>query len=273
MKRILLSILTVSLALSYNAGAKTHKKHDLYSDNRNSKDSKGTLIHRMSLGGGLYFNHQSFEFTYTRPVDGKKFTAQRNGIVKQGVTGSLDFSIPISRISTASNVSLNIGLNAAMATFTHDTVVFGGTGSNLIYAKERKLMVGGLPISIDFKTGGEAICCKARKALLTLGVGVQPSMIQLKEEGQDEIGYNPPGKIKVNDPSASYSRIRMASFAKAEIGFVAGMAFKIRYVAYFGEMGMIKESVKDSDFKVSASGTFGSTLSLIIMPGSIGWKN
>jgi hypothetical protein len=160
-----------------------------------------------------------------------------------------------------------------MATFTHDTVEFGGTGTNLLYAKERKLMVGGLPISIDFKTGGEAISCKQRRAMFTVGVGVQPSMIQLKEDGQDEIGNKPPGKIKVNDPAASYSRIRMASFVKVEAGFFAGIAFKLRYVAYFGEMGMIKESVKDSDFRVKASGTFGSTISIIIMPFSMGWKN
>jgi len=273
MKKRFLSGFILLLVLSHNAGAKKTHSHDTYSDNRNSKDSKGSIAHRMSLGGGLYFNHQSFDFTYVRPSDGTHFNAQRNATVKQGVTGSLDFNFPISRISTTSNVSLNIGLNVAMATFTHDTVEFGGTGTNLLYAKDRKLMMGGLPISIDFKTGGEAICCKQRKTMFTLGVGVQPSMIQLKEDGQDEIGNKPPGKIKVNDPAATYSRIRMASFVKVEAGFFAGIAFKLRYVAYFGEMGMIKESVKDSDFRVKANGTFGSTVSLIIMPFSMGWKN
>lgn len=260
-------------AMTLNADAQSNRNHHMYSDNSNFKQEKGTLMHRMSLGAGKYFTQQKFDFTYIVPKDGSEINVIKNAKVKSGITAGLDFHFPVSRLSKASVASISAGINVAMAKFSHDTIQFGGTGSNLLYMKERNMMMIGVPISIEFKTGGDALSNKARRTMFTAGVGIQPSMIQITEGGQDSIGIPNPKRVKVNDPSASYSHIKVAPFVKLEAGFFAGIAFKIRYVGYFGEMGLITESVKDSDFKVKTTGGYGSTVSLILMPFSMGWRN
>ena len=262
----------LSAMSSYKADAQGNRNRNMYSENSTFKEEKGNLLQRMSLGYGMYFTQQKFDFSYVVPKDGSEINVIKNGKVKGGMALNLDFHFPISRISKSSVASISAGVNMINAKFIHDTVQFGGQGSNLLDMKERKFTMIGVPISIDFKTGGDALANKSRRTMFTVGVGVQPSMIQVTEGEQDSIGIANPKRVKVKDPSASYSHFKVAPFAKVEAGFFAGIAFKIRYVAYFGEMGLITESVKDSDFKVKASGGFGSTISLVIMPFSMGWR-
>lgn len=231
------------------------------------KQEKGQypLWQRIQLGYGIHTLSNKANFEY-RTVDNKTYTSIASLKSAQSMVGSLDVYFPVAHMTPRYCFAINAGANVIMNTLTHDTVVLG---PNMSFQKDLKTMIIGVPISLDFKAGGDAAQSKQYGTMFTVGAGIQPMYIQSD-------GFKSEGSKSINQDT------KILSFIKAEAGFRAGLAFKLRAMAYIGQLTLvdrqetiIKEGTASTILgyrRTTSSGPLGYTLQLIVMPGAIGWK-
>lgn len=232
---------------------------------RKQEKGKYPLGQRIQLGYGVHFLYNKANFEY-RTIQNQFYYSSTSIKATKSMVGSLDVYFPIAHFSERSCFAINAGINVIMNTLTHDTVVLG---PNMTFQKDLKTMIVGVPISLDYKTGGDAAQSKRYGTMFTVGAGIQPMYIQsdgFKSEGSKSIDQD----------------TKILSFIKAEAGFRAGMAFKLRAMAYIGQLTLIdrqetiiKEGTESTILgyrHTTSSGPLGYTIQLIIMPGSFGWK-
>lgn len=232
---------------------------------RKQEKGKYPLWQRIQLGYGIHVLNNKANFEY-RTVDNKFYSSITSMKASKTMVGSLDVYFPVAHMTPRSCFAINAGVNIIMNTLTHDTVVLGSTMS---FQKDLKTSVIGVPISLDYKTGGDAAQSKDYGAMFTVGAGIQPMYIQSD-------GFKSEGSKSINQDT------KILSFIKAEAGFRAGLAFKLRAMAYIGQLTLvdrqetiIKEGTTSTILgyrRTTSSGPLGYTLQLIIMPGAIGWK-
>jgi hypothetical protein len=212
---------------------------------KNDNRVHGGWYKRLSLGYGMHFVHNTLDVTYRENSELQRKTLNIKGEESMAVFLSTFF--PLGYISERSAIALDVGATASMFTFRHDTLI---TRNGPAQA-DIPIMLAGLPISIDFKTGGEVTLNKEQRHVFSGGVGVAPAMIQ-------------------NDVDM---RIGAAPFIKLEAGFLAGMVFKVRGMLYLGQGRYINDKDLTSGpwLTRKSNGPFGASVGLVIVPFAFGW--
>ena len=112
-----------------------------------------------------------------------------------------------------------------------------------------------LPIGLDYKFGCDAIQDKSKRFWYTLGAGIYPSYTMTGYKGQNG--------------TASH----MLPYLKGEVGFFAGICFKVRATYTFGNIKYLNfdETYGNTTSSTSLSAKSGLSLSVILMPMSWKW--
>jgi hypothetical protein len=233
-------------------------------NNRDVEKDRYPLWQRISLGGGMHFLSNKTDFSF-RTVTNEVYSRPATLKSDNALAASLDVYFPLRRFSQRSCFAISAGVNFITATLTHDTVILGPQ----IYQKDLAAAFIGVPIGVEYKTGGDAVQSKAYRTMFTVGVGIMPTYVQ--SDG-----------LKTEGPANDDEQMKMLSYAKVEGGFFAGIAIKLRAMAYLGNVTTVQsyETVKRETppnntlgyRTVSSRGPLGFNLSLILMPGSAGWR-
>lgn len=250
--------------IATNAEAQLNRVNKRLEYNNRKEKGRYPLWQRISLGYGRHFMFDKANFTY-RSVTNQFFSTSTSLRTSGSMAVSLDAYFPVSRFSTRSCFAISAGINYVNAVLTHDTVFVGPT----VLQKDLETAFISVPIGLDFKTGGDAVQSKAYKTMFTAGVGILPTYIQ-------STGFESEGSKSIDQET------KILSYLKVEAGFFAGIAFKLRGMAYFGNLVLadrqetiIKEGTQDQILgyrRTTSSGPMGYTISLIVMPGSAGWR-
>lgn len=225
---------------------------------------KYPLWQRIGIGYGTHFLFNKADFTY-RTVNQQVYSTSAALKSNPSMVGSLDIYLPVSHYSDRSCFAIGIGVNYIASTLTHDTISL----SNTSLQRDLKAAIIGVPISLELKTGGDAAQSKAYGTMFTIGAGIQPMYIQSE-------GFESEGSKSIDQDA------KILSFIKAEAGFRAGLAFKLRAMAYIGSLTLIdkqetiiKEGTTETILgyrRTTSTGPLGYTLQLIVMPGALGWR-
>lgn len=131
-----------------------------------------------------------------------------------------------------------------------------------------------LPVSLDFKVGGDAVYNRDIKYMVTLGAGAMPFFYGTPTYGSD---------LSIGDDEAN---VGIKAFGKAELGFFAGIAMKLRATCSFKKILFDEqntyEEVPDKSTQLGYVNITGHykvttnpelTLSLVLMPFSRKWDS
>ena len=77
--------------------------------------------------------------------------------------------LPVFLLTDNSQLAISIEAMASVTDLAVDSVIFA---AKRVYRKEERIVMGGVPISLDYKTGGEVSLTKANRAMFTIGGGV-----------------------------------------------------------------------------------------------------
>ncbi len=235
--------------------------------------TKLALHKRIYLGYGQQWMNNPYTFRYRDTmytseqnfidrIGGQEIdtTIQTSARLTKALNGYLGVSVPISMVSAKSMVCLDIEANVLMGELTYDTVTVPLGYKLMPIAEPMPFMMVSGPISVNFKYGGDATLSKDNRTMLSAGAGIAASY------------------ITVDDGLGAEAVIAGVPFVKAEIGFFAGLAFKLRGTAYMGRFEMLNseaEQVSRATGIISGKyeGNFGYNLSLIVMPLSFTWDD
>ena len=252
-----LSVLAILILFAGTADAQMNRAGGMFGDYSKKSKTKGkkggsTLFQRLTIGYGQHFAYNTMDIEYRQDgVRDTSFNVALNSTAP--MVGFLNFTFPLAKVSKKSAFTLDIGFSYTAFTLRYDSTT---VLDSMIVTEDLPVSIMSLPISFDFKTGGEATLSKENRLLFTAGIGVAPSYVM----------------ADIN-PEAS---IRALPFIKLEAGFFLGMAFKLRGMAYLGNARYIndegaKATVPGITSRVS-NGGYGYTISLGIMPFSYKWK-
>ncbi len=193
-------------------------------------------------------------------------TMSKNVRTKGGFGITLGHFFPVAKMGEKSSLNISIAFLYNLLVWDADLVSVDGydesTGSysyNTNYVISAATVHWGLPMGVDFKTGGEATLDRSNRMSLTLGTGVYPSM-----------------NLTVFETNAG-AKFKIQPYLKADVGIFAGINWKVRALYSFGKLDYIgyKESDEGSSYSSEYSTSLVSksclTLSLIVMPGSFKW--
>ncbi len=188
-------------------------------------------------------------------------------IVKMSVKSSSSYTVtegfyfPFSKAGKEGSVGLDLASTVNLFNYNVGTVNYS---SETVATETGFCYQAIVPFALVYKSGGEAILNKKSKFLFTCGAGIAPSY----------------AITKVFSPGLSFSARK---FIMAEMGYHAGIAFKLRATAYFGKMTLVNAEGDDffytSSFKSTGygvvdntvTGKTGITLTLALMPFSWAW--
>lgn len=176
----------------------------------------------------------------------------------KSLSGYLGVSVPLAMPTDKSMFCLDIEANVLMGELTHDTVTIPLTYKDLTIKESMPFMSISGPVSFNYKYGGDASLSKDHRTLLSAGAGIATSY------------------ITIDDGTGSEAIIQAIPFVKAEIGFILGVAIKVRGTAYMGNYSLIDYSSPEISkatgiLSRNYSGQMGYNLSVIIMPLSLTW--
>lgn len=181
-----------------------------------------------------------------------------NARLSKSISGFLGVSVPVAMRGERSMFCLDIEANIITGALTYDTVVIPLGYTDLKMAETVPFMMGSLPISFNYKFGGDASLSKDHRTLLSAGAGVATSYIMIDDNTKGE------------------ALIKAVPFVKAEVGFVWGVGFKLRGTAYLGNYQLIDYQSKEASTAIGVlsrqySGQLGYNISLILMPLAPTW--
>jgi hypothetical protein len=117
----------------------------------------------------------------------------------------------------------------------------------------------GLIASLDYKVGGDAVSNKAKKFCFAAGAGLYPHVMQT---------------LFADLP---YTKFSTTPFLKMEIGYVLGIAFKLRATYMFSGMNYFNAKadvlLPGESYRIYTKSRPELTLSLLLMPFSWDWEN
>jgi hypothetical protein len=222
-------------------------------------------FHRFELYYGMTFGSGGVNIN-------DRFRDQSNNNIIAGNTRATTFNyrsasgggavyFPLSRLGQQSLLALNLGLYAVGNVWD-----IGNTSleAGRVTSYEAKDLFFGVPIGVDFIYGGEATLNKGDKVTLRGGLGLMP--------------YAAMGELA--DGSQDYAKLGVHPYVKAELGFFAGIEWKVRGMVVAGSRTIYDYktgdfNLRDSDyyysfnFKIQPTYTVG----LVIFPFSFGWDN
>ncbi len=188
-------------------------------------------------------------------------TVQTNARLGKSITAYLGVSVPLAMLNSKSMLCLDIEGNILMGEITHDTINIPLIYKDNPVQENMPFMMMSAPISFNYKFGGDASLSKDNRTMLSAGAGIAASYTTITGIAE---GYTA-------DPI-----INAVPFVKAEVGFLMGVAVKIRGTAYMGNYNFIDYKAKDLGsasgvISKNYSGRMGYNLSVIIMPLSFTW--
>lgn len=220
------------------------------------------FLYRMSIGGGKHYLSGKVNMKYqgwdiaSNDIYKKEFNEKIR--LRGNWTGYIGSYFPVTIVSDNSMLVVNTELMVSMASLTYDSLIFLGTNN---YAEGEDSYKLGALLSLEYRLGGDVTLNKKDGAMFTMGVGVNPCIVN-----SDDYNVILPYKF--------------IPFLKAELGFFAGIACKIRGIMYFGNsvyadketFGISNTGVGDN-LKTYISGTNGFDLALVLMPFSYKWND
>jgi len=233
---------------------------------KRSNGKNVTAFQRLELGGGLTFGKGSassveryYDPAHPGVVSG---TSNTQNFSYRSACGWLNTYFPMTTLSYNSILAVSTGLYFTNNTFQINNYNLNGLSSPTLDVKD---MLVGLPIGVDFIFGGEATCNQSDKVSLRAGLGAMP-FVSL-------------GSIS-NDVS-KYSRFGVRPYVKAELGFFAGIEWKIKTQVMVGSRNLYDirtgdYSLQDGDnyysnFKMDLRPTY--SVGIAIMPFAAAWDN
>ncbi len=159
---------------------------------------------------------------------------------------------PIMATGKSSAVIFTYGLTGRLSRYDLPSIKLGNYTTNFIFSN----VDIGVPIGIDFKSGGEAMLDKTKRFCFTLGAGLEGLWVSGNMNRQ-----------------TTYSKAGFAPFMKAEFGFLTGFAgFKLR-ASYMGgsyTYFQAEDVANGSQVKLSNDNQF--TISLVILEMVKQWE-
>jgi len=194
-------------------------------------------------------------------INGKEVdtTFSTNVRLTKSLSGYLGVSVPFAKPTEKSMFCLDIEGNVLMGNLTYDSIKIPLTYTDLIMAESIPFMMASAPVSFNYKYGGDASLSREHKTLLSAGAGIATTY------------------ITIDDGSKSDALIKAVPFVKAEVGFVLGIAIKVRGTAYLGNYNLIDYKSPDASFATgvierSFAGPLGYNVSVILMPLALTWE-
>lgn len=259
-----LGIFAATLPDSAHAQAISVRDVNTYLKKR--EDGKNvSLFHRFELSYGLTYGKGNVT-VYSRFRDPSNYNiatgrSRTTTFNYRSTSGYSAVYLPVSYFTTNTALVLNIG-----AYGTANVWDIGNTSldDRKVTTYESKDMIIGLPIGLDFIYGGEATLNKIDKVTLRGGAGLMP--------------YFAAGQLA--DGSQNYTKLGVKPYIKGEIGFFAGVEWKLRGMVIAGSRtiydykeGDYNLQTADSyyamDFKIKPTYTVG----IAVFPFSFGWEN
>ncbi len=204
-----------------------------------------------------YFDQLDFDTKTSGYEIDTSFTVQSRMV--KSLSAYLGTSVPLAMPTDKSMLCLDIEANVLAGALTYDTVRVPLYYKDLALAETIPFMVGSVPVSFNYKYGGDASLSKDHRTLLSAGAGIATSYIM------------------IDDGTSSEALIKAVPFVKAEVGFVLGVAIKLRGTAYLGNYNLIDYTSPEVTTAMGVierkySGPLGYNLSVIVMPLSLGWE-
>lgn len=168
--------------------------------------------------------------------------------------------IHLTKLSDKSSLGLNVGVTMNWTKIVLSNEQFKLKDINP-FNEEIELLRSSIPISIDYKSGAEAVSDKYLKSMFAFGVGISPQLISYSFWG----GYADPA---------------LSPFLKVEAGYYLGVAFKIRVLYFIGNQywdeQLLKTNFTNTNggrayYKLSSAGEV--RVALIVMPYSGTWDD
>lgn len=214
------------------------------------------LGYSVALGNGFFV----VDSRYRNPIDNSKrqYLFSKNfGFRGMSINAATHF--PITNITERSILTLGFGAIAnvfswELGNMTADTLVLGSSPASGFQI--------GIPVGLEYKAGGEATLDKADKVSITLGAGICPTF----------------HAAHIDNGDINQSKFNIQPYLKAELGFFAGIEWKIKAMYLMKSTKVIDYSTGDpnlnstiqysnSQFKTGSIFTVG----LAIMPFSWDW--
>lgn len=237
--------------------------YNAWAEFRNAKEEgKAGFFHRSSTGYGKFFINNKLTFQYKK-ANGIHETIERDLTTTASMHFEDNYFVPISGMGEKSILAFSFGAFVSMMQVEAEQVTLeDGT----TYKLDFPLTLMGIPISLDYKVGGEATLNKRDNTMLTLGLGVAPGFYENYNEN-----YILP--------------FRAVAFAKAEVGFFLGLAFKLKANAflskgryfdmvepYYSPEDVENPQAQSKPLEVKSYGNFGYSLTLMVLPYSFDWS-
>jgi hypothetical protein len=253
-------LICTALLLSVTLSANAQYRKSLQDFYLSKGIGAGRAWQRISLGIGKFYIPAEITLKYKgyNPVGNVYIdtTLKKNTRSRQAWVAHIGTFFPIDMLTDNSMIAVNVELVARSVSLAYDSLLF--FGSSKFMSPTPAYMVG-LPICFEYKRGGEVSLDKKDRSLFTVGAGIVPCIVNSDD-------YN------------AVTPYKFIPFIKAEIGFVAGIGFKLRGMAYFGKTkysgsnfyGLNNIGAND-ELHTTTEGGNGYSLSLIIMPFSWSW--
>lgn len=218
--------------------------------------------HYMSSPMDMRVRDTSYATTddFNNKVGGKEVDTSFTTIAKlrNSLSGFLGVSVPLAMMSEKTMFCLDVEANVLMGDLDPDSVTVPLQYKDLVVAESVPFMMISGPISFNYKYGGDASLSRDHRTLLSAGAGIAASY------------------ITIDDGSGADPLIKAIPFVKAEVGFILGVAVKIRGTAHLGNYNLIdykSPELSRATGIISRSYTsqIGYNISVVIMPLSLAW--
>lgn len=211
----------------------------------------------MRIRDTAYWTDDAFAIKENGGEVDTSFTVTAN--LTESLSGYIGVSVPVAMPNDKSMFCLDIEANVLAGALTYDTVTVPLYYKDLKVSETLPFLMGSVPISFNYKYGGDASLSKDHRTLLSLGAGLATSY------------------ITIDDNTNSDALITAIPFVKAEVGFVWGIAFKLRGTAYLGNYNLIDYDSPEQSTAIGVlnrrlTGPLGYNVSVILMPLSFTWE-
>jgi len=253
-------------ALPFTSQGQAVSVRDINNYLKKRDDGKNvSLFHRTELSYGITFGSGALNLN-------DRFRDPDNSFIINGTSRSTTFNyrstsgyvgcyFPLSYIGPKSALVLNTGLYAVGNVWQLGNLSLDGSSTSTYESAD---IFFGAALGVDYIFGGEATVSKDDKFTFRAGAGMMP--------------YFSVGQLA--DGSNNYAKVGVKPYIKAEIGFFAGVEWKLKGMAILGSRTIY--DVKTGDYNLNDSDYYYSmnfkisptyTVGIAVFPFSFGWQS
>jgi hypothetical protein len=192
--------------------------------------------------------------------------------VKRSITTSIGYGafigtcIPFKRLGHESLWAISLGITGNMLTWSDVNSIYGSGGvtkNGFVGSVDATTLQIGIPFGIEYKVGTDAIKSQRSRTGASFGIGFMPVM-----------NGSTLTTVKTADDHNSGFNYGFNPYIKAEVAGYAGICFKLRLMASYGNLNYLFENAnagKYTDGPFRITGMANITGMLILMPFSYRW--